>query len=95
MSDKSDGYSVWGSVGVADGVTLFARYDSAKLSKDIDNDAKDTYYNAGVEFDITKGFKLAAVYKHEKGEKSVATPVPPHVQNVKTDEIGVFGEVKF
>ncbi|HET6432579.1 porin [Dyella sp.] len=95
VSDKSDGYSVWGSVGVADGVTLFARYDSAKLSKDLDSDAKDTYYNAGVEFDITKGFKLAAVYKHEKGEKSVATPIPPHVQNVKTDEIGVFGEVKF
>lgn len=95
VSDKSDGYSVWGSVGVADGVTLFARYDSAKLSKDIDSKAKDTYYNAGVEFDITKGFKLAAVYKHEKGDKSVNTPIPPHVQNVKTDEFGVFGEVKF
>lgn len=95
VSDKSDGYSLWGSVVVADGVTLFARYDSAKLSKDLDSNAKDTYYNAGVEFDITKGFKLAAVYKHEKGEKSVGTPIPPHVQNVKTDEIGVFGEVKF
>ncbi len=95
VSDKADGYSVWGSVGVAEGVALFARYDYAKLSKDLDHKAKDTYYNAGVEFDITKGFKLAAVYKHEKGERSVSTPIPPHVQNVKTDEFGVFGEVKF
>jgi hypothetical protein len=94
-TDKADGYSVWGSVGVADGVALFARYDNAKLSKTLDPSAKDVYYNAGVEFDITKGFKLAAVYKHEKGDSTVSTPVPPHVQNVKTNEVGVFGEVKF
>ncbi|AND67755.1 hypothetical protein ATSB10_03010 [Dyella thiooxydans] len=94
-TDKADGYSVWGSVAVADGVSLFARYDSAKLSKTLDPKAKDTYYNAGVQFDITKGFQLAAVYKHEKGDKSVGTPVPPHVQNVKTDEVGIFGQVAF
>lgn len=94
-TDKADGYSVWGSVAVADGVSLFARYDSAKLSKTLDPNAKDTYYNAGVQFDITKGFQLAAVYKHEKGDKSVNTPIPPHVQNVKTDEVGIFGQVAF
>jgi hypothetical protein len=94
-TDKADGYSVWGSVAVADGVSLFARYDNAKLSKDRDHDAKDSYYNAGVEFQITKGFKLAGVWKHEKADKTVGTPVPPHVQNVKTNEIGVFGEVAF
>lgn len=94
-TDKADGYSVWGSVAVADGVSLFARYDDAKLSKDRDHDAKDSYYNAGVEFQITKGFKLAGVWKHEKADKTVGTPVPPHVQNVKTNEIGVFGEVAF
>lgn len=95
FKDKADGYSVWGSVAVADGVSLFARYDSAKLSKDLDREAKNSYYNAGVEFQITKGFKLAGVWKHEKGDKSVTTPAPAHVQNVKTNEIGVFGEVAF
>lgn len=95
FKDKADGYSVWGSVAVADGVSLFARYDSAKLSKNLDREAKNSYYNAGVEFQITKGFKLAGVWKHEKGDKSVTTPVPAHVQNVKTNEIGVFGEVAF
>jgi hypothetical protein len=95
FTDKADGYSVWGSVAVADGVNLFARYDNAKLSKDRDHDAKDSYYNAGVEFQITKGFKLAGVWKHEKADKTVGAPVPAHVQNVKTNEIGVFGEVAF
>jgi hypothetical protein len=95
FSDKSDGYSVWGSVAIADGVSLFARYDNAKLSKTLDSANKDVYYNAGVEYQVTKGFKLAGVWKHEKADKSVGTPVPPHVQNVKTNEIGVFGEVAF
>lgn len=94
-TDKADGYSVWGSVAVADGVSLFARYDNAKLSKNRDGAARDAYYNAGVEFQVTKGFKLAGVWKHEKADKTVGTPVPPHVQNLKTNEIGVFGEVAF
>ena len=95
LADKADGYSVWGSVAVADDVNLFARYDSSKLSKSLDREAKDTYYNAGIEYQVTKGFKLAGVWKHGKVDKSVATPVPPHVQNTKTNEIGVFGEVSF
>ncbi len=94
-TDKADGYSFWGSVNVADNISLFARYDNAKLSKDLDTSAKDTYYNAGVQYQVNKGFQLALVYKHEKGDKSVNTPIPPHVQNVKTDEVGIFGQVAF
>ncbi|MBN8947300.1 MAG: carbohydrate porin [Rhodanobacter sp.] len=94
-TDKADGYSLWGSVAVADDVSLFARYDNAKLSKTLDGANKNVYYNAGVEYQVTKGFKLAGVWKHEKADKTVGTPVPPHVRNVKTNEIGVFGEVRF
>ncbi|TAL72428.1 MAG: carbohydrate porin [Rhodanobacter sp.] len=94
-SDKADGWSVWGSVALNDDLSLFARYDEAKLSKDLDRNAKDTYWNLGLQYQVTKGFKLAGVWKHEKGDKSVTTPLPAHVQNVKTNEIGVFGEVAF
>lgn len=95
VQDKADGYSLWGSVSLTDDMALFARYDNAELSKDIDDNAKDVYYNLGLQYQVTKGFKLAAVWKHEKAERSVATPAPPRVQNVKTNEIGVFGEVAF
>jgi len=95
LTDKADGYSLWGSVAVADNVSLFARYDNAKLSKTLDPSAKNTYYNLGVEYQVTKGFKLAAVWKHENGDVSVNTPIPPHVQTVKTNELGVWGEVAF
>jgi hypothetical protein len=99
LSDKADGYSFWGSIALADDVSLFARYDNASLSRDLDRNAKDVYYNLGVQYQVTKGLKLAGVWKHEKADKSVFTqtpvPLPAHVQNVKTNEVGVFGEVSF
>ena len=95
QSDKAHGYSVWGSVALNDYLALFARYDNAKLSQDLDPNKKDTYYNAGLQYAVTKGFDLALAWKHESAGAEVATPVPPHVQNVKTNEIGVFGQVAF
>jgi hypothetical protein len=95
LSDKADGYSLWGSIALSDDIALFARYDNAKLSKNLDRKAKDTYYNLGLQYQVTKGFKLAGVWKHEDGDKSVTAPIPAHVQTVKTNEIGVFGEVSF
>jgi hypothetical protein len=95
LADKADGYSLWGSVAVADNVNLFARYDNARLSKNLDRDARDTYYNVGVEYQLLQGVKLAGVWKHGKVDKSVTTPLPAHVQNSKVNEIGVFGEVSF
>jgi hypothetical protein len=95
VEDKADGYSFWASFAITDDVALFGRYDNAKLSKDIDREAKDVYYNLGLQYQVTKGFKLAAVWKHEKADRSVTDPLPAHVQNVKTNEIGVFGEVAF
>lgn len=88
-SDKADGYSLWGSFGFGQsGVTAFARYDQADLSKDLDPSLQDTYYNLGVEYLVRKGFKLAAVYKND--EKKNDTSV-----NLKTQEFGVWGEVAF
>jgi len=95
LSDKADGYSVWGSVALNDYLALFARYDNAKLSKDINPRNKDTYYNMGLQYSVTKGFDLALVWKHESAHSQVDAPVPPHVQDVKTNEIGVFGQVAF
>ncbi len=95
LTDTADGYSFWGSVNLANDLALFVRYDNARLSKDLDPKAGDIYYNVGLEYQVTRGFKLAAVYKHEKGEQSVLIPILPHVQDVKTDEVGLFGEVKF
>jgi hypothetical protein len=89
LSDKADGWSVWGNVGLGSGgITAFARYDKANLSKEINPNLEDTYYNVGVEFPIRKGVKLAAVYKNDRQKDDAAI-------DLKTREVGVWGEVSF
>jgi hypothetical protein len=89
LADSADGYSLWGSFGFGNsGITAFARYDKANLSKELDPSLKDTYYNFGVEFPVRKGVKLAAVYKQDKRENDSSV-------DLDTREIGVWGEVAF
>ena len=95
LADQADGYSFWGSVNLSDRFNLFTRYDHTNLSKDINPSAKDVYYNAGLQYEVTKGFQLALVYKHEKGDVSSTTSLPLPLANVKTNEVGVFGQMAF
>jgi len=94
--DSSDGWSAYASWAFTPEWSAFARYDSAKLSKDIDPTAKDTYYNAGVEWNVRKGIRLAGVWKHEDGKASpFNTDGLPAFAKIKTDEIGVYTEINF
>ena len=94
--DSSDGWSAYASWAFTPEWGVFARYDSAKLSKDIDPSAKDTYYNAGVEWNVRKGIRLAGVWKHEDGKSSpLNTDGLPMFAKIKTDEIGVYTEINF
>ena len=86
-TDSADGYSMWASYdwGAA---SIFARYDHAHTSKDLDPSLTDKYYNIGVGFPITKGVRMAVAYKDEtlRDNSSIDT---------KTKEFGVWSEVKF
>lgn len=93
-SDSADGWSLWASQQVADDLTVFARYDRANLSRDLEPAAEDTYYNAGVEYQVTRDFKLAAVYKHIDRERAGRT-ANLRTADLRTNEIGVWGEVRF
>lgn len=86
-TDTASGYSLWGSYDFAR-ASLFARYDSVKPSKQLDPSLKDTYWNAGVAFPITKGVKVAVAYKDESLRNDTTT-------DIHTREIGAWGEVKF
>ncbi|HEX7348677.1 MAG TPA: porin [Rhodanobacteraceae bacterium] len=86
-TDTASGYSLWGSYDF-ERASVFARYDNVKPSKDLDPSLKDTYWNAGVAFPITKGVKVAIAYKHEKLRNNTNV-------DVHTREIGAWTEVKF
>jgi hypothetical protein len=85
--DKADGYSFWASYGFTDVLSVFGRYDHVSPSKDIDPSLRDKYYNLGLQWDVRKGVKVAAVYKNDDlKDKS---------NDQKTREFGVFGDVSF
>ncbi len=69
VSDKGDGFSSWVSYAFPDSRwNVFGRYDTAKLSKDVAPNLKDTYFYAGVGIKPTKQIDFALVYKNEKVE---------------------------
>jgi hypothetical protein len=87
LTDSADGWSAWGSYDFAR-ASVFARYDRVNPSKQIDPSLTDTYWNAGVAFPITKGVRVAVAYKDERLRNHTSV-------DIKTREIGAWGEVKF
>ena len=86
-TDTASGWSLWGSYDFAR-ASVFARYDHVKPSKELDPSLKDSYWNAGVAFPITKGMKVALAYKDERLHNDTTI-------DIHTREIGAWGEVKF
>ena len=86
-TDSASGWSLWGSYDFAS-ASVFARYDRVDQSKQLDPSLKDTYWNAGVAFPVTKGVRVAVAYKDERLRNDTTT-------DIHTREIGAWGEVKF
>ncbi len=99
--DRADGYSVWGTVTPTEKVAVFARYDYAKPSKDLNNSLKDTYYNLGVSYKARKHVDLALVYKYDKVENGSISTSNGNIGGINTStngqyrEIGLWTQVKF
>lgn len=87
--DKADGYSVYGSYDFpGSDWGVFGRYDSVKPKKDTDSTLEDKYYNAGVSLRTNKNITWAFVYKSDKLSDDTSI-------DVKTNEIGVWAQIKF
>lgn len=86
--DKADGYSGWASFNFVSNAAVFARYDSVKLSKDLNPVNEDKYFNVGVSYTPRKNIDLALAYKHDKRDLTATT-------TDKTSEVGFWSQVKF
>ena len=86
--DKGDGYSFFGSYRLTPVWSVFARDDSAKLSKIITPAKKDDYYNFGVDYSAVKNLDIALTYKHETLTNSTTS-------KVEADEIGIFTQARY
>lgn len=87
-TDSASGYSLFGSVQIAaNGTALFARYDNADPSKDLDPSKKDKYYNAGISFPANRNITWAVAYKYED--------LADNTTDLKNREIGLWAQIKF
>ncbi|KAF1016444.1 MAG: hypothetical protein GAK31_01942 [Stenotrophomonas maltophilia] len=88
-TDKTSGWSVWGSVRVTEGgINVFGRYDDTDVSKTLDPTLSDKYWNVGVEFPVMKNLKLSTVYKYTHLANAAT-------KDDKTKEFGVWGDLSF
>jgi hypothetical protein len=102
LKDKADGTSVWGQVNFNPSWGIFARYDTAKPSKDLKPNLKETYYNAGVQWTINKAFAASLVYKYDEvkggtfstGDAGSTGSVDPTSKG-KFSEIGIYTVYNF
>jgi hypothetical protein len=67
-NDKATGYSSWLSYDINSQFQVFARYDAAKLSADLNPKLRDEYFNLGAAYKPIKPLDVAVVYKNEKVE---------------------------
>ena len=66
---------------------MFGRFDHARLSKDVDPSLRDTYFNVGAQYAVRKSILVSLVYKYES--------LKDNTHGLQTNEIGVFGQIKF
>lgn len=85
--DRADGYSLWAAYEVTKPLTLFARFDHVRPSRDVDPSLRDTYFNVGAQYTVRKGIDIALVYKHDKLRDSV--------HKLTNNEIGLFSQIAF
>ncbi|HEY2339501.1 MAG TPA: hypothetical protein VGH75_03140, partial [Steroidobacteraceae bacterium] len=107
VSDKADGFAAWASYAFTEKWSIFARYDAAKLSKDVAPDLKDKYFNAGIAYKPIKQLDFALVYKNEKVDNGSTSVSGGNANgtiliggataagNGTYDEIGVFARWAF
>jgi len=88
VSDKADGYSLFGSYDFRDtAYSVFARYDHAKPSKDVTPAATDKYFNTGFAWRSSPAISWALAYKQDKLDNGPA--------EAKITEFGIWAQVKF
>lgn len=97
-SDKSDGYSLFGSYSFTDKISAFGRYDYVKPTKETADTKKDNYYNIGLTYSPAKIVDFSLVYKRdsvENGTLATSNGTIGGSDKGTYDEVGLFGQFRF
>ena len=97
-SDKSNGWSGFGSFAFTPNIALFGRYDWVKPSRDQAPNLRDHYFNVGLDYKPIQPLDLALVYKHERTNKGFINTSNGNIGGADFgdyDEVGLFGQIAF
>jgi hypothetical protein len=97
-SDKSEGYSVFGTYNFLPKYAVFANYQWVQPNKTTNSALKDNYFNVGVSWSPTKIVDLALVYKRDKAEHgsiSTGNGTIGGSRDGSYDEFGIFTQLRW
>jgi hypothetical protein len=97
-SDKSNGWSAFGSFAFTKDLAIFGRYDWVKPNKETNPDLKDHYFIVGLNYKAIKGIDIALVYKRDKAKNGLISTSNGTIGGIDDgpfDEVGVFSQVAF
>lgn len=97
-SDKSNGWSAFGSFAVTPKIGVFGRYDWVKPSRDLNPALKDHYFNVGVDYKPITPLDFALVYKRDRANNGFINTSNGSIGGVDRgtyDELGIFGQLAF
>jgi hypothetical protein len=98
VSDKSDGYSVFGSFNFTPEISAFGRWDQVRPTKSTKSSEKDNYFNLGLNWEPVKIVDLALVYKRDKMDNGLLSTSNGAIGGVTEgtyDEVGLFGQFRW
>lgn len=97
-SDKSEGYSLFGSYQINPKFAAFGRYDHVKPRKTTAPRVEDDYFNIGLQYEPVRIVDFSLVYKRDKvdnGTLNTGNGLIGGTTDGTYDEVGVFGQFRW
>jgi hypothetical protein len=97
-TDRSRGYSAFGSYIFTERVSAFARYDRVEPNRTTAPAREEDYFNLGVAYSPIRNVDVAVVYKRDAVENGVIATSNGAIGGVRKgtyDEVGVWGQLRF
>ena len=98
LTNKTEGWSGWGSFAFTPQLSVFGRYDWVKPKDTTNPTLANDYFNIGIQYEPVKILDFSLVYKRDKvsnGVYAAQNGTIGGVSNGTYDEIGLFGQIKW